>query len=247
MVMALTLMSATMFVSCGSKEEEQVKWIPAPDFSGIHANLLDCKADSVKVILTKANDSDKSWEVRAMVPISNVMPWSEVPDTDESQSEYYTAKMGSLDGEFLDANGSPIDYDMKAESDKVETVLASENIISEDVWFKVAYSMDRGKYDKMKGIFDKVQGMEISRAELSQVHKATYTASSSNSSSKSSSYDDDDDDILEAYEDAYDKALDAYDKALDAATKASNVNGVKSAKEAVDAYKEALDAMDDWY
>lgn len=245
MVMALTLMSATMFVSCGSKEEEQVKWIPAPDFSGIHANLLDCKADSVKVILTKANDSDKSWEVRAMVPISNVMPWSEVPDTDESQSEYYTAKMGSLDGEFLDANGSPIDYDMKAESDKVETVLASENIISEDVWFKVAYSMDRGKYDKMKGIFDKVQGMEIKKVELNKSYNTTSTAtsSSSKSSKKSSSYDE----VLDAYEDAYDKALDAYDKALDAATKASNVNGVKSAKEAVDAYKEALDAMDDWY
>ena len=147
MVMALTLMSATMFVSCGSKEEEQVKWIPAPDFSGIHANLLDCDADSVKVILTKAEESKYGWEVRAMVPISNVKPWSQVPDTDENQSEYYIAKMGNLEGTFLDGNDSPIDYDMNPDWDKVETVLASEDIMSEDVWFKVAWSVNRGSYE----------------------------------------------------------------------------------------------------
>ena len=238
MVMALTLMSAMLFVSCGSKEEELVKWIPAPHFSGQHADLLKCTADSVKVILTKATDSDKSWEVRAMVPMANTMPWSDVPGTDKNQSQYFTASMSNLHAEFLDANGSPIDYEIEPDRSKVAAMLASDTEAFEDVWFTIFWESHRGKYDKMKGIFDKVQGMEIKKAELTKCYTSSSSFSSSKSSSSKSSSEDD-------WSDAYDKALDAYDKALDAAAKASNVTGVKSAKEAVDAYKDALKSLDD--
>lgn len=234
MVLALTFMSAMVFVSCGSKEEEQVKWIPAPHFSGQHADLLRCTADSVKVILTKASDSDKSWEVRAMVPMANTMPWSNVPGTDENQHEYFTAKMSNLGADFLDANDSPIDYDLKPDWDKISSMLSSETEVFEDVWFVITWEIDRGKYDKMKGVFDKVQGMEVTKMDLS----TGYNSSSSSTSSSSSSSKDD-------WSDAYDKALDAYDKALDAAEKAANIKTVKDVKKAVDAYNDALKSLDD--
>lgn len=234
MVLALTFMSAMVFVSCG-KEEEQVKWIPAPHFSGQHSDLLRCTADSVKVILTKASDSDKSWEVRAMVPMANTMPWSNVPGTDENQSEYFKAEMGNLGADFLDANDSPIDYEIKPDWDKVASMLASDVEVFEDVWFTIYWEMHRGKYDKMKGIFDKVQGMEIKKMDLTTVYHVVESSSSSSSSNSS----------VDDWSDAYDKALDAYEKAVDAAEKAVNVQTAKDVKKAVDAYNDALKTLDD--
>lgn len=201
MVLALTFMSAMMFVSCGSKEEEQVKWIPAPHFSGQHADLLRCTADSVKVILTKASDSDKSWEVRAMVPMANTMPWSNVPGTDENQSEYFKAEMGNLGADFLDANGSPIDYELKPDWNKVAAMLASDVEVFEDVWFTIRWEMHRSDYKKMKAIFDKVQGMEIKKMDLTTVYHVVDSSSESSSSSSSNEIDQ----LLDKYEQLIDK------------------------------------------
>ena len=85
-------------------------------------------------------------------------------------------------------------------------------------------------------VFDKVAGVNITKAELSKVYHSSGSSSSSSSSSSSDDWEDDD----------LDKAIDASKKMIDAATKAAKATNTKSVKKALDAYEEALDALDNW-
>lgn len=223
MILALTFMSTMMFVSCGSKEEENAKWIPSPHFSGKNANLLKCAADSVKVILTKSGDFDASWEVKVMVPLSN---------TNESRAEHFKeARMGFIEAHLLDVNDSPIDYNLSPEWSKIETLLSADNEMSENVWFADGH---RNKYDKAKGIFDKAHGMEMTKMDLT-LSRTDENTHSSDSSSEQEFYGDwtgsedeayeeivepvqssgkDWDALLNEYEDYVDKYVSFYKKAM---------------------------------
>ena len=233
------------FSSCGGSKQEEVKYVSFDGISGEHAELLEV-SDSVKVMLV--NPSGDEWEVRALIPITNTMSWSDVPDTDPNAKEYYKPKMGNLSVEYLDKNGSELDCRVNPSWDVVESVLSSnkektENMSAHEMW-------GGGSYKDKKALFDKVASVKLSRAELSKVFSASTSSSSSSSSSastssssSSSSWDIDDDDLddLKKAAEISKKALEANKKAMKAAKSISS----KSTKEAMDAYEKALDAYED--
>lgn len=221
------------FSSCGGSKQEEVKYVSFDGISGEHAELLEV-SDSVKVMLV--NPSGDKWEVRALIPITNTMSWSDVPDTDPNAKEYYLPKMGNLSVEYLDKNGSELDCRVNPSWDVVESVLSSnkekkENMSAQEMW-------GGGSYKDKKALFDKVASVKLSKAELSKVFSA-----STSSSSSSSSWDIDDDDLddLKKAAEISKKALEANKKAMKAAKSISS----KSTKEAMDAYEKALDAYED--
>lgn len=217
----IAVVACFLFSSCGQKEEEQNKTVAASTVqkSGMHSDLLNVKGD-VKILLSK--DGDR-WTVSAVIPIENAKKWSEVPDTDESMDEYFSAEMDNIKIEFLDENGATIDHSLYADHDIIKSVLASENIKTENMTVKMS-SIPYESYEKALEVYNKVKGVSIKNMELYKRHSSSGSSSSSSYSSSDDDYDYDDDDL--------DKALEDYDKAVDAA------------KKTVDAYKSLYDALD---
>jgi hypothetical protein len=231
--LVLSLFGLFLF-SC-SKQQEETKMIPttAVKMSGKHSELLKIDADSVKVMLVKI-DEDR-WTLRALIPIKNTYDWDVVshkykhPDPDK---EYYPS-MGSEDWtnkrfevEFLDANGSPINFEVEPDWDIVKSVLSSNSIKKEDMLVKEDRGFHADEYKIIKEKFDKIAGIALKGLELSYSYKhdgSSYSSSDSNNSS-----DDDWDDV----------DLDDAVNAAKAATEMLKATGevVKSTK---DVYKEA--------
>ena len=217
-----------LFFSCSSKQKEETKMIPssAVKKSGKNSDILTIKGDSVKVMLVKI--SENKWTLRALIPIENA-----IPNTDPSA----TPSMGNLSVVFLDANGSPIDFELRPDWDAVESVLSSNSFKTEDLLVKEAYeNLTPGKFDKIKEKFDKIAGIALKGLELSYTYK--NDGSSHSSSSSYSSGNDNQDDV----------SLDDAVTAAKAATEVLKATGevVKSTGEVVKStkgmYKEAKKA-----
>lgn len=237
--LVLSLFGLFLF-SC-SKQQEETKMIPATavKMSGKHSELLTIDADSVKVMLVKI-DEDR-WTLRALIPIENVYAWKVVTNMykPSDPDEEYVPSMGNensmlhdhLEVEFLDANGSPIDFNLKANLDVVGSVLSSNSIKKEDMLVKEGYESDAEEYGVIKEKFDKIAGIAFKRMEL---HSNQIRNGNSSGSSYSSS-DDDRDDV----------DLDDAVNAAKAATEMLKATGevMKSTGEVVkstkDVYKEA--------
>lgn len=210
-LVAIAALTTMMLSSCGESKEEQTKMI-SPDrvsLVGSHSDLLEV-ADSVKLLLVKANpNGTKYWTIKAIVPIKNTTYWKNVPGTNSNAKEYFIAKMGNAHSRFIDANDSEV-LDGNMQWDKLESVLSANEYktvkleLSASRGFLSAYEAD---YATAKEAFDKIDGMELSKLDLSKVWKAENISSSRSSSS---SYDDDD----------LDKAIDQYERAVNAAEKA---------------------------
>lgn len=216
-------------VSCGQKKAEETKMIPsdAVKKSGEHSNLLSVDADSVKIMLV--NTKGESWEVRALIPLTNEFLWENVPETDPTADEYYTPSMGNLAIEFLDANGTPLEnISIEVDYDVIESLLSSNDYKTEDFVIKEYFG---NSYKNMKAQFDKVAGISIKKMDLVKSYNSSgsYSSSTSSDSSDNSNYDgDDDDDDWEEVEKAAKATKSAY----------------KAAKKAYKVAKE-LDEMDD--
>lgn len=212
-IIMLMAIVGLMAISC-SKGKEETKMIPADEvsISGGHSNLLEIDADSVKIMLVQI--SDKRWDVRAIIPIKNTMPWSNVPDTDESADSYFTPSMGNLHVEFVDVNGSPLSYDLQPDWDIVKNVLSSDEYKTEEMLVQGMWSGD--EYKDMKTIFDKVAGIKITNADLSRTFTSSgsVSVSSSSSSSDDDDWDIDDDKYWEQVEKA-ERALERQERALE--------------------------------
>ena len=201
----------------------------AVKMSGEHSDLLKISSDSVKVMLVKI--SDDRWTLRALIPIENAYAWRTVirmytpsdPDEEFSPSMGHDSMFNDhLSVEFLDANGSPIDFDVKPDWDVVGTVLASNSVKKEDMLVKESYEIDAGEYDEIKEKFDKIAGIAMKKMDLH-----TTTKSDGSSYASGSSYSSDDDD---------------YDVDLDDA-----VNAAKAATEALKATSEVMKSSKDMY
>lgn len=170
----------------------------AVKMSGKHSELLKIDAESVKVMLVKI-DEDR-WTLRALIPIKNSYAWTDVTNMykPSDPDEEYVPSMGNensmfndhLEVEFLDANGSPIDFNLKANLDVVESVLASNSIKKEDMLVKEDYEFHADEYKIIKEKFDKIAGIAFKRMEL---HSNQIRNGNSSGSSYSSSDDDRDD------------------------------------------------------
>lgn len=215
---AVALCLAVGLTSCGEKQEELTKMIPADavTFSGKHKNLLAIPADvdSVKIMLVCADAENHRWDVRAVIPVQNTKAWSQIPGTDTRKSSYFEPRMGNLNVTYLDANESEIGDDLSMDGSVIESVLSSDDIITEkasvkDTW---EYSGDKS-YKAKRALFDKVAGISISNMELNEIKKS----SSKSSSNLSDVYEDALNEVADAYEDAVNEAMDNYEDAVNGA------------------------------
>lgn len=217
--MALCL--AVGLTSCGEKQEELTKMIPADavTFSGKHKNLLTIPADvdSVKIMLVCADAENHRWDVRAVIPVQNTKAWSQIPGTDTRKSSYFEPRMGNLNVTYLDANESEIGDDLSMDGSVIESVLSSDDIITEkasvkDTW---EYSGDKS-YKAKRALFDKVAGISISNMELHE-EKPAKKSSGKSSSTLSDVYEDALNEVADAYEDAINEAVNDYEDAVNGA------------------------------
>lgn len=215
---AVALCLAVGLTSCGEKQEELTKMIPADavTFSGKHKNLLTIPADvdSVKIMLVCADAENHRWDVRAVIPVQNTKAWSQIPGTDTRKSSYFEPRMGNLKVTYVDANESEIGDALSMDGDVIESVLSSDDIIMEkasvkDMW---EYSGDKS-YKAKRALFDKVAGISISNMELNEIRKS----SSKSSSNLSDVYEDALNEVADAYEDAVNEAMDNYEDAVNGA------------------------------
>lgn len=194
--------------SC-SKKQEMTKMISADQvtLSGSHKQLLKIASDSVKIMLVCTDKKDDTWEVRALIPMTNTKSWSKVPDNNPRAASYYKPSMGNLEVDYLDANESSLNIELKPNWDVVASILASDEQIEEKVLITDEWeNLGDKSYKTKKDIFDRVAGIALSKMELTKV----YTTSSSSSSSKSIY-----DDVIDTYNSAVQEAVDAYEEALE--------------------------------
>ena len=218
---AVALCLAVGLTSCGEKQEELTKMIPADavTFSGKHKNLLTIPADvdSVKIMLVCADAENHRWDVRAVIPVQNTKAWSQIPGTDTRKSSYFEPRMGNLNVTYLDANESEIGDDLSMDGSVIESVLSSDDIITEkasvkDTW---EYSGDKS-YKAKRALFDKVAGISISNMELHE-EKPAKKSSGKSSSTLSDIYEDALNEVADAYEDAVNEAVNDYEDAVNGA------------------------------
>ena len=218
---AVALCLAVGLTSCGEKQEELTKMIPADavTFSGKHKNLLTIPADvdSVKIMLVCADAENHRWDVRAVIPVQNTKAWSQIPGTDTRKSSYFEPRMGNLNVTYLDANESEIGDDLSMDGSVIESVLSSDDIITEkasvkDTW---EYSGDKS-YKAKRVLFDKVAGISISNMELHE-EKPAKKSSGKSSSTLSDIYEDALNEVADAYEDAINEAVNDYEDAVNGA------------------------------
>ena len=218
---AVALCLAVGLTSCGEKQEELTKMIPADavTFSGKHKNLLTIPTDvdSVKIMLVCADAENHRWDVRAVIPVQNTKAWSQIPGTDTRKSSYFEPRMGNLNVTYLDANESEIGDDLSMDGSVIESVLSSDDIITEkasvkDTW---EYSGDKS-YKAKRALFDKVAGISISNMELHE-EKPAKKSSGKSGSTLSDIYEDALNEVADAYEDAINEAVNDYEDAVNGA------------------------------
>ena len=200
---AVALCLALGLTSCGEKQEELTKMIPADavTFSGKHKSLLTIPADvdSIKVMLVCADQENGRWDVRAVIPVQNTKAWSQIPGTDTRKSTHFEPRMGNLNVTYLDANETEIGDDLSMDGSVIESVLSSDDIIT-----------------AKRALFDKVAGISLSNMELNEV-KPAKKSSSKSSSSLSDIYEDALNEVADAYEDALNEAVGDYEDAVNEA------------------------------
>lgn len=243
-IIIVSLLSISMMTSC-TKKEELVKTISsdALSFSGTHKGLLKVDADSVKIMLICIDEENDRWQVRALVPFKNTMPWKDVPNTEEPSSKtggkYYLPKM-NLKIVYLDQYGSELSLELGYDSDVLTSILSSNEYTSENLLIKHLYEyLSPSEYDKCKSIYEKVTSIAFKNVSLYEETitpevESTYSTSSTNKQNTYEkaidaidetygkvidaaieTYEDVIDDAVEAYEDAFDEAVDAYEDALE--------------------------------
>lgn len=229
--LAASMLLSTALVSCGGGTEES-KSLSSEDvtLSGEDSKLLEVVGDSVKVLLVNSNPEEKEgWEIQAIVELKGTTPWSEVPETDDTQLSYYEPKFDYtyVHATFVDANGSTI-YTAELKGDEGALLknapnstvkftcglFDAPNAISFGVY---GYGKDDSKtYKDAKAIFDKIQGVTIEEIKLVKVERSTSSESSS-----IEGIDDDDDDDDDDYSSSssssedWDALLNSYEQYVD--------------------------------
>ena len=156
--------------SCGgNNQEEMVKSIPstAVKITGDCSNYFTIDGDSVKIMLTKVEEREHGWEVRAVVPLaktSEAKTWSELKALPHIEKSGWAGMMG-FNGcypriTYLDANGTDIDLDLTS-GDGINEFLKDEGTTSENLSIKYYWEHERGKYEDCKAKFDKVSGIKL--------------------------------------------------------------------------------------
>lgn len=218
---ALTM--GMLLVSCGSSEPKS-KMLPASSvtINGKHSDFLEV-ADSVKIMLKQVNEEKDTWYVCATVPMKNTKKWSEFPENEQNKKEgsYYEPEMGNLTFEYTDADGVTLDLDLGTPWSSIEEILDTDEPKTVNLMISAPYSWSAEDYSEMLAIYEKVAGIAVSRAELSEVIRVADSKDDSDSgyssnSDYSSSYSRAAKEVADAYQDAAKEVADAYEAAAGA-------------------------------
>lgn len=219
----LVLLSAVALVfglvSCGGKQEELTKMIPASavTLKGEHKDLIKIASDSVKIILQKTGDNDNDWEVRTVISLSSTKPWSEVQKI--RTRDNYCFDYATINAQYIDSNGTEMDLQLE---EPFLTLLKSEELNTENITLKYLSDWDRNKYDVTKEMFDKISGLciKVQVWEKSCNDQATYSSNNDKSDGELETKSDDEsgstdwDSVLDEYEKYVDKYVATYKKAM---------------------------------
>ena len=187
--------------------------------SGKHKSLLTIpdEVDSIKIMLVCTDEKEHRWEVRAVIPVQNAKVWSQISNAATCRSMYFEPRMGNLKTTYMDANESEIGDELYFDGDIIESVLSSEDIITEKVLVKDMWeSLGDKSYKTKRALFDKVAGISLSKMELNEV-EPDPKKSSKNSSDLVDTYEDAVNEVADAYEDAINEVADAYEDAINEA------------------------------
>lgn len=148
--------------SCNKKP--QVKVIPASHvkLSGEHKDFLEVAGDA-RIMLVEVMDD--IWEVRAVVPIKNTVPWSAIAGDDKKMEACLDPRMGSATVAFYDAYGSELHLPLNKsilDNNVIESVLKSERQTTEDLLIKDKRTMWGSKgYKENKRMYEQVDAIMI--------------------------------------------------------------------------------------
>lgn len=199
-LLGLVALVAVFFITSCNKEKELTKYISSDkvELTGDRTDLFEIDADSVKVMLIPVGAEGKKWEVRAIVPIKNTTPWSQIPESDQSRSSFISGVLMYID--YLDGYGSSLNMSIESYYPNVEKVLKSDDLITEDMAIAEGDLGDKS-YKKQKAYFDKIEGINI------QVHLSWARTANGSTSTISSSTNN------------WDKLLDDYEKCVNECVK----------------------------
>lgn len=201
--LVVLLLFAVTVTSC-QKKTELSKMIPADrvTINGKNANLFEIE-DSVKLMLIPVGVNGDQWEVRAILPLKNTTPWSEIPGSDPGLD--HSIYGINIYAEYVDKNDSELDLSVQTDYQSGETLLKSDEIITGNVPI-VEYSFGDKSYKKQKAYFEHTDGVLLT-VELSWAHKVSSSSGSSSSSSSSSTK-------KSSLNTNWDKLLDDYEKCV---------------------------------
>lgn len=192
-LLGLVALVAVFFITSCNKEQELTKYISSDkvELTGDRTDLFEIDADSVKVMLIPVGAEGKKWEVRAIVPIRNTTPWSQIPESDQSRSSFISGVLMYID--YLDGYGSSLNMSIESYYPNVEKVLKSDDLITENMAI-TEMSLGDKSYKTQKAYFEKIEGVKI-QVSLSWAHTASGSTSTISSSTNN-----------------WDKLLDDYEK-----------------------------------
>ena len=235
LAIAIVLLGA----SCGQKEEELTKMIPASavTISGEHEDIVSIDADSVKVMLVKADDGyeETLWAIRAVIPFKNTVEWENIEDIYQPDENYefegYDEYKSNV--KFLDKNDSEIDFEVRIDDDAMKDLIKSNKIKTVNIQVKETWSLGCLGYKNAKELFDKVCSISITGIQLKQSRISSYSSSSRSKSSD----DDDDDDYGYSSSRSHSSSSDVDWDDVEKATKIAN-EAIKTSQDAMQTLKD---------
>ena len=213
-------------ISCGGRQKELTKSIPASavKITGDCSNFFTISDESVKILLTKVEEREYGWEVRAVVPLAKTTeakPWSELKALPHIEKSGYAGMFG-FSGcnpkiKYIDANGTEIDLDLKMVG--INELLKSEDMSPEIMAIQYKYDINRSNYEQSKAKYDKVAGIKlIIDLDFDEQFSNEKPTSKKSATSKKNNWDS----LLNEYENYVDQYIKFYKKAMNGDMSAMN-------------------------
>lgn len=208
-----------VIVSCRGKQEAIEKMISASnvEITGLDANNISITGD-IKLFMVQNEHNDKTWSIRALVPLTNDKQFNE-------QDEIYSSNF-----DLLDANYSEINDDFGLNIQNKELVMSmltstpgtKKNVVFEPQWENLSYKDYKTIVDFINRTENIIFNFQISNSNpdypstSSSSSNDSYEETSSPTLSPSSSFSNDSyEEISSPSDNDWDSVLDEYEKYVD--------------------------------
>lgn len=163
-VLSTLVVLSLILASCSELEETKSLAISDVEKEGVHTGLLAVQ-EPVKIMLFKRGHLDK-WDIRVLVPFSNTMEWTNLPNNSTCNS-----MMHSMTVDLLDENGIILGKRTPQYYDSITELLLSDKVGNESIIiFETYLFLNTESYKDMKEKFDRVTRIRIVDMSLSQIN-----------------------------------------------------------------------------